>query len=183
MSSAEKDEWMIVDQVMDSSNFDFTLGGELEDDVVDVEEVELGGNSNPPVSTNADVIDVQDAVVEVGQNTKNRLKRKVPPRAPKPKNEPEKRYRSPYWDHLNDIKEDENEEHSCKGPNENQIKLHSDQVKADCYGKFQVGESDETACMPSNSDLHEWGQSNLMDTIPRAGSSSSQAFSSRSLHP
>ncbi|KAF7120988.1 hypothetical protein RHSIM_Rhsim13G0145000 [Rhododendron simsii] len=76
-----------------------------------------------------------------------------------------------------------NEEHSCKGPNENQIKLHSDQVKADCYGKFQVGESDETACMPSNSDLHEWGQSNLMDTIPRAGSSSSQAFSSRSLHP
>ncbi|KAI8543399.1 hypothetical protein RHMOL_Rhmol08G0214500 [Rhododendron molle] len=37
--------------------------------------------------------------------------------------------------------------------------------------------------MPSNSDLHEWGQSNLMDTIPRAGSSSSQAFSSRSLHP
>ncbi|KAF7145188.1 hypothetical protein RHSIM_Rhsim04G0186500 [Rhododendron simsii] len=76
-----------------------------------------------------------------------------------------------------------NEEHSCKGPNENQIKLHSDQVKADCYGKFQVGESDETACMPSNSDFHEWGQSNLMDTIPRAGSSSSQAFSSRSLHP
>ncbi|KAF7143862.1 hypothetical protein RHSIM_Rhsim05G0198600 [Rhododendron simsii] len=107
MSSAEKDEWMIVDQVMDSSNFDFTLGGELEDDVVDVEEVELGGNFNPPVSTNADVIDVQDAVVEVGQNTKNRLKRKVPPRAPKPKNEPEKSYRSPYWDHLNDIKEDE----------------------------------------------------------------------------
>ncbi|KAG5561899.1 hypothetical protein RHGRI_004820 [Rhododendron griersonianum] len=37
--------------------------------------------------------------------------------------------------------------------------------------------------LPSNSDLHEWGQSNLMDTIPRAGSSSSQAFSSRSLHP
>ncbi|KAF7147321.1 hypothetical protein RHSIM_Rhsim03G0092700 [Rhododendron simsii] len=33
--------------VMDSSNFDFTLGGELEDDVVDVEEVELGDNSNP----------------------------------------------------------------------------------------------------------------------------------------
>ncbi|KAG5565686.1 hypothetical protein RHGRI_001561 [Rhododendron griersonianum] len=27
-------------------------------------------------------------------------------------------------------------------------------------------ESDEAACMPSNSDLHEWGQSNLMDTIP-----------------
>ncbi|KAG5516618.1 hypothetical protein RHGRI_037371 [Rhododendron griersonianum] len=76
-----------------------------------------------------------------------------------------------------------NEEHSCKGPSENQIKLHSDQVKADCYGKFQAEESDEAACMPSNSDLHERGQSNLMDTIPRAGSSSSQAFSSRSLHP
>ncbi|KAG5543988.1 hypothetical protein RHGRI_016666 [Rhododendron griersonianum] len=76
-----------------------------------------------------------------------------------------------------------NEEHSCKGPSENQIKLHSDQVKADCYGKFQAEESDEAACMPSNSDLHERGQSNLMDTIPRAGNSSSQAFSSRSLHP
>ncbi|KAE9456767.1 hypothetical protein C3L33_11331, partial [Rhododendron williamsianum] len=57
------------------------------DDIIDqamfrvyVEDVELGGNSNPPVSTNADVIDVQDdTVVEVGQNTENRLKRKVPP--------------------------------------------------------------------------------------------------------
>ncbi|KAG5543481.1 hypothetical protein RHGRI_016268 [Rhododendron griersonianum] len=77
----------------------------------------------------------------------------------------------------------QNEEPSCKGPSENQIKLHSDQVKADCYDKFQAKESDEAACMPSNSDLHEWGQSNLMDTIPRAGSTSSQAFSSRSLHP
>ncbi|KAF7150091.1 hypothetical protein RHSIM_Rhsim02G0147200 [Rhododendron simsii] len=93
---------------MDSSNFDFTLCGELEDDVVDVEEVELGGNSNPPVSTNADVIDVQDdTIVEVGQNTENRLKRKVPPREPKPKKEPGKRYRSPYWDHFNEIKENE----------------------------------------------------------------------------
>ncbi|KAI8555481.1 hypothetical protein RHMOL_Rhmol05G0176000 [Rhododendron molle] len=59
---------------MDSYNFDFTLGGKLEDDVVDVEEVELGGNSNPLVSKNADVIDVQDdTIVEVGQN---RLKKK-----------------------------------------------------------------------------------------------------------
>ncbi|KAI8542956.1 hypothetical protein RHMOL_Rhmol08G0180700 [Rhododendron molle] len=72
----------------------------------------------------------------------------------------------------------ENEEHSCKGPSENQIKLYSDQVKADCYGKFQAKESDEAARRPSNSDLHEWGQSNHMDTIPKAGSSSSQAFSS-----
>ncbi|KAF7129754.1 hypothetical protein RHSIM_Rhsim10G0119100 [Rhododendron simsii] len=91
---------------MDPNNFDFMLGRELEDDVVDVEEVELGGNSNLLVSTNADVIDVQDdTVVEVGQNTKNRLKRKVPPRAPKPKKEPRKRYRSPFWDHFNEIKE------------------------------------------------------------------------------
>ncbi|KAI8527389.1 hypothetical protein RHMOL_Rhmol12G0071200 [Rhododendron molle] len=81
------------------------------------------------------------------------------------------------------VSDHRNEEHSCKGPSENQIKLHSDQVKADCYGKFQAEEPDEAACMPSNSDLHEWGQSNLMDTIPRAGSGSSQAFSSRSLHP
>ncbi|KAG5512626.1 hypothetical protein RHGRI_038916 [Rhododendron griersonianum] len=76
------------------------------------------------------------------------------------------------------VSDHQNEEHSCKGPSENQIKLHSDQVKADWYSKFQAEESDEATCMPSNSALHEWGQSNLMDTIPRAGSSSSQAFSS-----
>ncbi|KAG5565732.1 hypothetical protein RHGRI_001598 [Rhododendron griersonianum] len=96
---------------MDSSIFDFSLCGEPTDDVVDVqdvEDVELGGNSNPPVSTNADVIDVQDdTIVEVGQNTENRLKRKVPPRVPKPKKEPGKRYRSPFWDHFNEIKENQ----------------------------------------------------------------------------
>ncbi|XP_058189242.1 zinc finger BED domain-containing protein RICESLEEPER 2-like [Rhododendron vialii] len=89
--------------VMDPDNFDFTLDRELEDDVVDVEEVELGGNSNPLVSTNANVIDIQDdTVAEVGQN---RLKRKVPPQVRKLKKEPGKRYRSPAWDHFNDIKE------------------------------------------------------------------------------
>ncbi|KAF7130352.1 hypothetical protein RHSIM_Rhsim10G0102100 [Rhododendron simsii] len=82
--------------------FDFFPGGELEDedDEVDAEEVKLGGNSNPLVSTNADIVDVQDdTVVEVGEN---RLKRKLPPQAPKPKKE---RYRSPAWDHFNEIKE------------------------------------------------------------------------------
>ncbi|KAG5561269.1 hypothetical protein RHGRI_004337 [Rhododendron griersonianum] len=93
---------------MDSSIFDFSLCGEPTDDVVDVEDVELRGNSNPHVSTNADVIDVQDdTVVEVGQNTENRLKRKVPPQVPKPKKEPGKRYRSPFWDHFNEIKENQ----------------------------------------------------------------------------
>lgn len=75
----------------------------------------------------------------------------------------------------------QNEEHYCKGPSENHIKLHSDQVKAEYYGKLQAEQSDEAACMRSNCDLQEWGQSNLMDTV--AGSSSSQAFSSRSLNP
>ncbi|KAI8560296.1 hypothetical protein RHMOL_Rhmol04G0244300 [Rhododendron molle] len=82
--------------------FDFYLGGDLKDDAVhevDEVEVELGGNSNPLVSTNADVVDVQDdTVVEVD---KNRLKRKLPP-VPKPKKEI---YRSPAWDHFNEIKE------------------------------------------------------------------------------
>ncbi|KAF7148660.1 hypothetical protein RHSIM_Rhsim03G0100100 [Rhododendron simsii] len=79
--------------------FDFYPGGELEDDEVDAEEVELGGNSNPPVSTNADIVDVQDdTVVEVGEK---RLKGKLPPQAPQHKKE---RYRSPAWDHFNEIK-------------------------------------------------------------------------------
>ncbi|KAF7145906.1 hypothetical protein RHSIM_Rhsim04G0141100 [Rhododendron simsii] len=80
--------------------FGFYPAGELEDDKVDAEEVELGGNSNPLVSTNANVVDVQDdIVVEVKEN---RLKRKLPPKEPKPKKE---RYRSPTWDHFNEIKE------------------------------------------------------------------------------
>ncbi|KAI8554479.1 hypothetical protein RHMOL_Rhmol05G0102500 [Rhododendron molle] len=83
--------------------FDFYPGGDLEDDAVhevDEVEVELGGNSNPLVSTNADVVDVQDdTVVEVEEN---RLKRKRPPQVPKPKKE---RYRSAAWDHFNEIKE------------------------------------------------------------------------------
>ncbi|KAI8564477.1 hypothetical protein RHMOL_Rhmol03G0184800 [Rhododendron molle] len=82
--------------------FDFYPGGDLEDDAVhevDEVEVELGGNSNPLVSTNADVVDVQDdTVVEIEEN---RLKRKLP-LVPKPKKE---RYRSPAWDHFNEIKE------------------------------------------------------------------------------
>ncbi|KAF7134784.1 hypothetical protein RHSIM_Rhsim08G0083100 [Rhododendron simsii] len=79
--------------------FDFYLGGELEDDEVDAKEVELGGNANPPVSTNADIVDVQDdTVVEVGEK---RLKTKLPPQVPQPKKE---RYRSPTWDHFNEIK-------------------------------------------------------------------------------
>ncbi|KAG5553162.1 hypothetical protein RHGRI_011134 [Rhododendron griersonianum] len=84
-------------------DFDFFPSGELEDDAVDEVdevEVELGGNSNPLVSTNADFVDIQDdTVVEVEEN---RLKRKLPPQVPKPKKE---RYRSPAWDHFNEIKE------------------------------------------------------------------------------
>ncbi|KAG5549420.1 hypothetical protein RHGRI_014684 [Rhododendron griersonianum] len=84
--------------------FDFFPGGELEDDAVhevDEVEVELEGNSNPLVSTNADFVDIQDdTVVEVEEN---RLKRKLPPQVPKPKKE---RYRSPAWDHFNEIKEE-----------------------------------------------------------------------------
>ncbi|KAI8558772.1 hypothetical protein RHMOL_Rhmol04G0123200 [Rhododendron molle] len=48
---------------------------------------------------------------------------------------------------------------------------------------FKLRNLMKATCMPSNYNLHEWGQSNLMDTSPRAGSSSSQSFSSRSLHP
>ncbi|KAF7149503.1 hypothetical protein RHSIM_Rhsim02G0100400 [Rhododendron simsii] len=80
--------------------FDFYPGEELENDDVDAEEVELGGNSNPLISTNADVVDIQDdTVVEIEEN---RLKRQLPKKEPKPKKE---RYRSPTWDHFNEIKE------------------------------------------------------------------------------
>ncbi|KAF7142621.1 hypothetical protein RHSIM_Rhsim05G0072700 [Rhododendron simsii] len=40
--------------------FDFHPGGELEDDVVDIEELELEGNPNPAVTTLADVVNVED---------------------------------------------------------------------------------------------------------------------------
>ncbi|KAF7142405.1 hypothetical protein RHSIM_Rhsim05G0198800 [Rhododendron simsii] len=178
MSSAEKDEWMIVDQVMDSSNFDFTLGGELEDDVVDVEEVELG-----------------DMFVMVAQ----------PSELPtSPTNETNQHFSLPNVEDSTGgmslvvycitiilpiaaclllssfvvpdmvaacaatvVLMGSSPNGRCfstdclllrllllfSWPNENQIKLHSDQVKADCYGKFQVGESDETAYNASSNAM------------------------------
>ncbi|KAI8535569.1 hypothetical protein RHMOL_Rhmol10G0184600 [Rhododendron molle] len=50
--------------------FDFHPGGELEDDVVDSEELQLEaeGNLNPAVTTLADVVNVEDdTVVKVSQ--------------------------------------------------------------------------------------------------------------------
>ncbi|KAL6980019.1 hypothetical protein U1Q18_021670 [Sarracenia purpurea var. burkii] len=69
-------------------------------------------------------------------------------------------------------------------PNADQIKLDSDKVNnAECYVKFKAAQPDETARISSNTQLEEWGQSNLADTVSGAGTSSSQALSSRSLGP
>ncbi|KAF7124855.1 hypothetical protein RHSIM_Rhsim12G0091200 [Rhododendron simsii] len=64
--------------------FDFHPGGELEDDVVDIEELELQGNPNPTVTTLADVVNVEDDTVQkVNQvREKKTKKRKFPPQTP-----------------------------------------------------------------------------------------------------
>uniref|UniRef100_A0A5B7A622 RING-type domain-containing protein n=1 Tax=Davidia involucrata TaxID=16924 RepID=A0A5B7A622_DAVIN len=65
----------------------------------------------------------------------------------------------------------------------NQNMSNSDQVKAECYRKVKVEEPDETTCISSSINLDEWGQSSLSDTVSRAASGSSRAFSTRSLNP
>ncbi|KAE9446134.1 hypothetical protein C3L33_22092, partial [Rhododendron williamsianum] len=87
--------------------FDFYPGGELEDDVVDIEELQLEaeGNPNPVVTTLADVVNVEDdTVVKVSQVRGKTKKRKRPPKPlkgsiPMPKG----RLRSPAWDHFEKI--------------------------------------------------------------------------------
>ncbi|XP_052211022.1 uncharacterized protein LOC127813925 isoform X2 [Diospyros lotus] len=71
--------------------------------------------------------------------------------------------------------------HDCNSPSANEIKSDLDQVKAKCYKKVIAERADETACISSNPELDDWGQSNLRDTVSGAGSSSSRAISSRSL--
>ncbi|KAI8543964.1 hypothetical protein RHMOL_Rhmol08G0258200 [Rhododendron molle] len=84
--------------------FDFHPGGDLEDDVVDIEELKLQGNPNLAVTTLADVVNVEDDTVDkVNQVRGKTKKRKLPPKTPKgPK--PQKN-RSPAWDHFEKIKE------------------------------------------------------------------------------
>ncbi|KAF7125028.1 hypothetical protein RHSIM_Rhsim12G0047200 [Rhododendron simsii] len=53
--------------------FDFHPGGELEDDVVDIEELELEGNPNPAVTTLADVVNVEDDTVDKVNQCKRAL--------------------------------------------------------------------------------------------------------------
>ncbi|KAF7143020.1 hypothetical protein RHSIM_Rhsim05G0158300 [Rhododendron simsii] len=89
--------------------FDFHPGGELEDDVVDIEELEFEGNPNPAVTTLTDVVNVEDdAVDKVNQvREKKTKKRKLPPQTPKGPNPKKDRYRSPAWDHFEKIIEGE----------------------------------------------------------------------------
>ncbi|XP_057466611.1 uncharacterized protein LOC130756146 isoform X2 [Actinidia eriantha] len=74
-------------------------------------------------------------------------------------------------------------ENGFHGPSANQIKSEADQVKAKCYSKVKAEQPDETACISSINEYDEWGQSTLSDLDSRAGSSSSRAFSTRSLGP
>lgn len=55
-------------------------------------------------------------------------------------------------------------------------------MKAECNGKVKADQTDEIARISSNTELNLSGQSNL-DTVSRAGTSSSQALSTRSLSP
>ncbi|PSR91335.1 E3 ubiquitin-protein like [Actinidia chinensis var. chinensis] len=74
-------------------------------------------------------------------------------------------------------------ENGFHGPSANQNKSEAHQVKAECYSKVKAEQPDETACISSSNEYDEWGQSNLSDLDSRAGSSSSRAFSTRSLDP
>ncbi|KAI8552716.1 hypothetical protein RHMOL_Rhmol06G0288400 [Rhododendron molle] len=84
--------------------FYFHPGGDLEDDVIYIEELELQGNPNPDVTTLADVVNVEDDTVDKVNQVREKIKkRKLPPKTPKgPK--PQK-YRSPAWDRFEKIKE------------------------------------------------------------------------------
>ncbi|XP_059663059.1 uncharacterized protein LOC132308830 isoform X1 [Cornus florida] len=83
-------------------------------------------------------------------------------------------------DNDNDDQSEENGNNSqCAIQNKSDL----DQVKADCYRKFKVEQPGDTTCIPSNIELDEWGQSSLPYTVSRSDSSSSRAFSSRSLNP
>lgn len=84
--------------------FDFHPGGDLEDDVVDIEELELQGNPNPDLTTLADVVNVEDDTVDkVNQVREKTNKRKLPPQTPKGPKPRKDRYRSPAWDHFEKI--------------------------------------------------------------------------------
>ncbi|KAF7113208.1 hypothetical protein RHSIM_RhsimUnG0150000 [Rhododendron simsii] len=86
--------------------FDFHPGGELEDDVVDIEELELQGNPNPVVTTLANVVNIEDDTVDkVNQGRRKTKKRKLPPQTRQGPNPKKDRYRSPAWDHFEQIKE------------------------------------------------------------------------------
>ncbi|KAI8555893.1 hypothetical protein RHMOL_Rhmol05G0210000 [Rhododendron molle] len=86
--------------------FDFHFGGELEDDVVDIKELELQGNPNPAVTTLVDVVNVEDDTVDkVNQVRRKTNKRKLPPQTPKSPKPKKDRHRSPARDHFKKIKE------------------------------------------------------------------------------
>ncbi|KAK2972787.1 hypothetical protein RJ640_026486 [Escallonia rubra] len=74
-----------------------------------------------------------------------------------------------------------------ESPCENQRKYdlaHSGQGEGECYRKVEVEAPNKTTCVSSNIELDEWGgQSSFSDAVSRAGSTSSRAFSSRSMNP
>ncbi|KAF8380836.1 hypothetical protein HHK36_028331 [Tetracentron sinense] len=64
-----------------------------------------------------------------------------------------------------------------------QIGTESDQVKRECCRKAKVEQPSEVPCISSGGEIDEWGQASVTDTVSRAGSSSDQAASTRSLNP
>ncbi|XAR69228.1 hypothetical protein NMG60_11000737 [Bertholletia excelsa] len=78
------------------------------------------------------------------------------------------------------VVDDPSNEHDCNNQMTNQIKSDLDHVKAECYHKVKAKQPGGTAHMSSNSDLDEWGSSNLRTTVSGVGSSSCGAFSNQS---
>ncbi|KAH7835815.1 hypothetical protein Vadar_030120 [Vaccinium darrowii] len=82
----------------------------------------------------------------------------------------------------NDSDDDEqSQENGCNVSSGRQIKQETDQVKAECYRKVKAEQPDATTCISSSTEYDEWGQSNLSNSVSRAGCSSSIALSTPSL--
>lgn len=79
------------------------------------------------------------------------------------------------------ISDHQSQENGCNVSSARQIKQETDQVKAECYRKVKAEQPDATTCISSSTEYDEWGQSNLSNSVSRAGCSSSIALSTPSL--
>lgn len=86
------------------------------------------------------------------------------------------------YDNEDKVSDHQAKENGVDGPCSNPVKSDSEHVIPECYRKDKVEHCGEMPNISSNVELDDWGQSDLSDTLSRGGSTSSRAFSSRSLN-